>query len=270
MGYSVYPAPAAAASRWERTERITGTQAWVAPADVTNVQVLLISGGGAGGNGLTTSSQNAGGGGGAGGMVLVDLSVTPSTSYTVTIGAGGASNAATGEIGGSGSSSSFGGLLSLIGGSGGGGWNNNTSPVTFACGGGSSGGSGGGGGGGGMGVPYYGTPSNYKAPTQDQAAIIGYMGVVGGSTLPGGQGINNFCGGGGAGSLNRVASGHSRGGNGANANTSPPAVAATAAEANSGSGGGGGATNSAPLVTSVYRGGNGGSGIAVIKYWSAL
>ena len=58
-------------------------------------EFLLIAGGGPGG-------WNYCGGGGAGGVVLSSaLTVTPSTSYTVTIGAGGTPPAGTGTVPGS-------------------------------------------------------------------------------------------------------------------------------------------------------------------------
>lgn len=68
----------------EATFTASGT--WTAPAGVTSAQVVLVGGGGGGGGG----SQNVAGGGGAGGQVIVrNLTVTPGTTYNVTIGAGG-------------------------------------------------------------------------------------------------------------------------------------------------------------------------------------
>jgi hypothetical protein len=58
-----------------------GTYTWTAPAGVTSVEVLVVAGGGGGQTG----------GGGAGGVIYnTSFSVTPSSSYTVTVGAGGA------------------------------------------------------------------------------------------------------------------------------------------------------------------------------------
>ena len=60
-----------------------GTTTWTAPSGVTSVQVLVVGGGGGGG-------WHAGGGGGAGGLNdSASYAVTPGTSYTVTVGAGG-------------------------------------------------------------------------------------------------------------------------------------------------------------------------------------
>ena len=60
-----------------------GTGVWTAPAGVTSVSYLVVAGGGGG--------INYGGGGG-GGVVTGTLAVTPLTSYTVTVGAGGTIN----------------------------------------------------------------------------------------------------------------------------------------------------------------------------------
>lgn len=56
---------------------------WTAPAGVSSVRILAVGGGGAGGAGWE------GGGGGAGGFVDQTFTVVPSTTYTITIGAGG-------------------------------------------------------------------------------------------------------------------------------------------------------------------------------------
>lgn len=68
----------------EATFTASGT--WTAPAGVTSAQIILVGAGGGGGGG----SQDIAGGGGAGGQVIVkNLTVTPLTTYNVTIGAGG-------------------------------------------------------------------------------------------------------------------------------------------------------------------------------------
>lgn len=61
-----------------------GTYNWVAPANVTSVAVVVIGGGGGG-------SQYGGQGAGAGGGLAYvnNFTVTPGTSYTVTVGTGG-------------------------------------------------------------------------------------------------------------------------------------------------------------------------------------
>ena len=100
-----------ASSKIEKTDRITSTQSWTAPSDVSRIEILLC-GGGASGVRWDTTGQNGGGGGSA---THTYLTVTPGASYTVTIGAGGPET--TGQSHGSpGSTSSFGGLLSVAGG----------------------------------------------------------------------------------------------------------------------------------------------------------
>ncbi len=74
-----------------------GTYTWTCPAGITSIQVECWGGGGAGGaaNG-GASSTKAGGGGGGGGAYTINasVSVTPGTSYTITVGAGGTSTGA--------------------------------------------------------------------------------------------------------------------------------------------------------------------------------
>lgn len=61
------------------------TSTWTAPAGITSIQLLMVGGGGAGGSG----GQGGGGGGGAV-YYNANVAVTPGTSYTITVGAGGA------------------------------------------------------------------------------------------------------------------------------------------------------------------------------------
>jgi len=67
----------------ETTFTATGTSTWVAPAGVNTVSVVCVGGGGGGGEWM--------GSGGAGGGLAYknNISVTPGTSYTVIVGAGG-------------------------------------------------------------------------------------------------------------------------------------------------------------------------------------
>jgi hypothetical protein len=68
----------------EATFTASGT--WTAPAGVTSAQIILVGAGGGGGGG----TQDGAGGGGAGGQVIVkNLTVTPLTTYSITVGAGG-------------------------------------------------------------------------------------------------------------------------------------------------------------------------------------
>jgi len=85
------------------------TTSWTAPTGVTSVDYLVVAGGASGGSG--DAHNYGGGGGGAGGILTGTHTVVPSTSYTVTVGAGGAAipPAATtgGAVGNDGSDSVF-------------------------------------------------------------------------------------------------------------------------------------------------------------------
>jgi len=152
-----------------------GTYSWTAPAGVTSVDVLVVAGGGGGGG-------NLGGGGGAGGVVYqLAKAVTPGSSYTVTVGAGGqntASGTQNGVRGINGGNSVFDNITANGGGGAGAGTTNTT-------------GNGGGSGGGGSG---YGSASGGSA-TQGSNGDARY-GSAGGS---GGGGSPAYGGGGGGG-----------------------------------------------------------------------
>ena len=85
-----------------------GTYSWTCPDDVTSVCAVAIGGGG-GGGGTATGANAAGGIGGTGGGLgwKNNISVTPGQSYTVVVGAGGASNGGPGQDGGDGQDSYF-------------------------------------------------------------------------------------------------------------------------------------------------------------------
>jgi hypothetical protein len=101
---------------------IFGTSStWTCPTGVTQALVSVVGGGGGGGG---TNFTNDGGYGGLGGVGIGVVSVTPSTIYTITVGAGGAGNNGAGG-GSAGGTSSFGPqgggvLITATGGSGGG------------------------------------------------------------------------------------------------------------------------------------------------------
>jgi hypothetical protein len=237
MGVSVFPVPSAA-SRYERTVRITGTQSFTVPSDVSQLEVILCGGGG---GGAWHPNNNNTGGGGGGSVTYAVLAVTPGSSHTVTIGAGGSANA-------SGGTSSFGSLLSITGGSPGGTYFGNVSGWGGAAAGlGGSGGS-------------TGTAQSYSNGAYALSANSGMPGAFGlggggGSSLGGNivsaNGHSNPSGG---------SSGGGRGGFfDANTSTNIPAGSGVA---NSGSGGGG--------SYGIQNAGSGGSGVCIIKYWSAL
>lgn len=97
-----------------------GSTNWTVPANVNQVEVLVVAGGGGGGAWV-------GGGGGAGGVVYREnYPVTPGESIAVTVGAGGTGEYNPGSYGGmpratNGGNSSF-GTLTAIGGGYGGSW----------------------------------------------------------------------------------------------------------------------------------------------------
>ena len=120
-----------------------GSNAWTAPSSVTSADILVIAGGGAGGSGAWA------GGGGAGGIVIdTAYAITPLTSYSLTVGDGGAPGTAdlnnAVNRSGNGADSWFGSNSTLVAKGGGAGasyaWNR--TPITDCNG--SNGGSGGG------------------------------------------------------------------------------------------------------------------------------
>jgi hypothetical protein len=232
----------------------------------SSVEYLVIAGGGGGGG---NTSASGGGGGGAGGYLTGALSVS-AQAYTITVGAGGASET-------SGSNSIFSSITSTgggygafgsagaaggNGGSGGGGSRNacsaggtGTSGQGFDGAGGctdggltSGDGFGGGGGAGGRGL---GSPSG----------VAGGAGGVGSASSITGSSIFRAGGGGGGGyaSASGGAGGNAGGGRGANGQSEN----GTAGTANSGGGGGGGGDQSAGAGS---LGGAGGSGVVIIRY----
>lgn len=88
------------------TKIFTTSQNWVAPANVTKIEVFCVGGGAAGGRG-----GNTGGNGGGGGYTSTfkNVSVTPGKSYSVIIGSGGTDF-------GNGGDTKFGDLLPVSGG----------------------------------------------------------------------------------------------------------------------------------------------------------
>lgn len=119
-----------------------GTTTFIVPAGVTSLRIRVVGGGGGGargtfvgyaggdwegwtafGFGTTTFTwYGCGGGGGGGGYAHGIFTVTPGTSYQVTVGAGGNGGTAHGDwgTGGTGGTSSFSNLISATGGGGGG------------------------------------------------------------------------------------------------------------------------------------------------------
>lgn len=112
-------AEAAQATFSYTVKEFTSTTTWTVPAGVTIVEGICIGGGGGGGGTWGSSSvNNAGGGGGAGAGVHFRLvGLTPGSTLTLTIGAGGAGVA--NGTGLQGSASSVGSYVTCNGGLGG-------------------------------------------------------------------------------------------------------------------------------------------------------
>lgn len=101
--------------KFQKTEWILSTQSWTCPADVTEVE--LFCGGGGGGGGRTGASDRTAQGG-CGSAYETVITVVPSTSYTITIGAGGVGNGSS-SPGGNGGTTTFGAIFTAEGGDGG-------------------------------------------------------------------------------------------------------------------------------------------------------
>ncbi len=103
-----------------RVAKFTASGSWVAPAGVYSIQALAVGGGGGGGASRSNSSTLCymGGGGGGGGVIDGIFPVVPGTTYTVTIGTGGA-GANGSATGANGTNTTFGSLFTAPGGQGG-------------------------------------------------------------------------------------------------------------------------------------------------------
>tara|TARA_R100000008_G_scaffold42247_2_gene24352 strand:- start:5513 stop:6586 length:1074 start_codon:yes stop_codon:yes gene_type:complete len=209
-----------------------------------DMEYLVIAGGGAGGH--SSSSAKQGGGGGAGGYrsnvsgentggnvsttnAFTTYFIQKGTSYTVTVGGGGSSNA-TGGIAGQGSDSRFGKIISSGGGAGG----HGTAEYS-----GQTGGSGGGG------------------STANKGKGIAHQGFAGGEYGAIGGGNTNNAGGGGGGASSVGADGASaNGGNGG----AGLASEITGSSVTRGGGGGGGTGENSSGGAGTASGGGGAGG----------
>jgi hypothetical protein len=255
---------------WIHTFLSSGT---FKPATGLTCDYLVVAGGASGG-----SNKGAGGGAGGlrstvtatggGGSLESALSLSSGTSYTVTVGAGGARNLS--SNGSNGSNSVFSTITSTGGGFGG----SNQGTANGA-----TGGSGGGGGGGATSTGGSGTANQGFAGGNGVAGTYDSGGGGGGASAVGQPGVNTLLDGGGNGG-NGVATsitgssvtygggggggdsfgtGFGLGGTGGGGNGGGPSTAGSSATANTGGGGGGAGDNS----TSA---GNGGSGIVIVRY----
>jgi hypothetical protein len=271
---------------------VFGATGTFTPLQNLTCDYLVIAGGGGGG------SYSAGGGGGAGGLrstlgttggggaLESALSLTSGTAYTITVGAGGAGavNTSTGVSGGT-SSIAGSGLttISTVGGGYGGGYNGgHYAPASGGSGGGAqyytyqtgasgtanqgyaggngyySGSSAGGGGGGAGGVGANATSTN--GGNGGPGVYIPQM------ALATGTGVNSYYAGGGGGTTydGTTAGTGGSGGGGNAAYSGGPTRYGTSGIAGTGSGGGAARTTTAP--PSDAQGGNGGSGVVIVRY----
>jgi len=247
---------------------------------------FLVVGGGGGGGGAAGASSTGGGGGGAGGYrtsagtsgggnsAESTIILTPSTTYTVIVGSGGAGGLAN-TIGTNGSNSSISTITSIGGGGGAKGYTANT---------GAAGGSGGGGGYqgyGGAGTSGQGYAGGGIGGTDTTSSGGGGAGQAGFNGVPrsglpgnGGNGVSStisgtatyYAGGGGGGTLDSDSSAGGTGGLGGGGNgASTTYIYGIPGAANTGGGGGGGAR----IGSTGYAGSSGGSGIVIISYAGA-
>jgi outer membrane protein assembly factor BamB len=232
------------------------------------VEVLVVAGGGGGG-------CHTGGGGGAGGVVYTASYLITNGDISVTVGAGG-NGATSNNVSGSNGSNSVFDSITAIGGGGG------ASRFTDA----GSGGSGGGGSPQDLGMSYGsgitgqgyaggvgGTAWNYLSGGGGGAGAVGSGGTGSGGNGNGGAGLafdisgsSVYYGGGGGGGVygTDVPGAGGTGGGGAGSNTSAVVGNGTP---NTGGGGGGGGLAFSGTYTSL-PGGNGGSGIVIVRYSS--
>lgn len=252
-------------------EEITSSKTWVAPANVTKVDVVCVGGGGGGG-----AAYWAGGGGGGGGLGWrKNVPVTPGQSYAVVVGAGGVGRAASaGGAGTSGGDSYFISLATVSGrgGSGGVGTSSNTNQSYDGGSGGSWSGQGGGSGGKG------------GNSTNDNAGGGGGAGGWSGNGGPANSGGSGGGGGGGANGGNNSSSGAAQSGGGVGVHASNWYSTVSGTLGMGGSGGGNGSPNGtvggASNTGGRFGGGgggqsndskstpgcNGGPGVVVIAY----
>jgi hypothetical protein len=226
------------------------------PIPTSNVEYLVVGGGGGGGTAIF--GQNATGGGGGGGLLTGTTGVLAGTSYTVTVGAGGAVAANNSSQPTNGLNSVFGSFATAIG--GGYGANRDTG------GNGNSGGSGGGG-------NSYGSAGGAGTTGQGNSGGNGF-GNVGGTG-----------GGGGAGSVGgtTVTTNGGNAGNGVASSISGTSVYYAGGGAGGGDSGNGsagsqggtaatsaGAVNTGAGAGSKASSGGGGSGVVILRYPSGF
>ena len=254
---------------WIHTFTGSGT---FTPNQTLSVDYLVVAGGGAGGG-------DFGGGGGAGALRTSTSFSVSATNYSIAVGSGGAGAARAGVYPTAGGNSTFSSITSTGGGQGGtdygvaaGNGGSGGGAATSSAGTGTTGGNNGGTG--------YASGDMYYGGGGGGAGAAGSAGTVSGNDSTGGAGgaglassisgsSVTYAGGGGGfagserGGVATPGAGGTGGGGtgGANNLNGSPALAPTSGMANRG-GGGGGASNRSVS----YPGGNGGSGIVIIRY----
>jgi hypothetical protein len=235
---------------WDEIHTFTASGTLAFSGDVpANARLLVVAGGGAGGNERDTQMGFAGGGG-AGGYYYNAACLLSASSYAVTVGAGGLGGTAyPNYMGAKGGDSSFGSIITVPGGGYGGGDAAAGFPI--------SGGSGGGGGAKSNGESTGKLGSEYgNAGANGSRSISGYGGGGGGA---GGAASGYFGGTGRNCDITGRNIMYAKGGKGAMNDDARPALSGAD---NTGNGG-----NGAWRTTSGnYDGGNGGSGIVVVRF----
>lgn len=231
----------ASATTTKGQQVFTSSGTFTVPAGVRTIDIFCVGGGGGGNSGGAGKSTSSGGGGGGSGYTTTvkSYSVTPGSTFAVTIGAGGSSG-----LGGS--ATSFGSVCTANGGTSG--YYKN-------------GGSGGGGGSyGNSGSYMYGGAGGSDGGNGGSSSFAGGSGQGITTRAFGESGNTLFAGGGGAGGYQGRGAGGSGGGGTGGDNFSGWATAGTAGTG-SGGGGGGSSTDSNAKV-----GGTGGSGICIVRW----
>ena len=98
------------------TVEFNSTTSWTVPADVTSLTIFACGGGGGGGRGPNDTTPGSGGSGSA---LEQQVDVTPGSTHTITIGAGGAGAPSNGTDGSNGTDTTFGSILTAEGAGGG-------------------------------------------------------------------------------------------------------------------------------------------------------
>lgn len=165
-------------------ETFLSSSTWIAPSGVTSVEALVVAGGGSSASRWSSGQDGGTGGGGGGGLVYnSSVSVTPGSSYVITVGAGGTGGVGDAVKGSNGSNTTAFGMTAIGGGAGGG--RNSTAGNSGGCGGGNhfnntaSGGSGSQGYAGGRGTGPCGTGPSFGYVDYGNGGGGGGMGGVG-------------------------------------------------------------------------------------------